>query len=253
MPSVPSFPIRNPLYLQVKDSLLSRIQQSEWKPGEQIPTEGELSKFYGVSIGTIRRAVEILVDNGTLEKKEGKGTFLRTFRSGGYWNAFQIYKNMNGERRGSHWKLVIFECVKADDFLRKKLQLNKGDKVIHFVRQWVQITNGLEECVSLDESYVPEKRFRNFTAQTLKTKLLPNESLYCFYDREFNVVVLNQKCTAHFEIIPENEAKLLNVPPSFQVIRTDRISMTFGHNPIEYRINRGSVLVTKLFFDLSNT
>ena len=91
---------RQPLYQQVRQILLKTIQSGEWKPGEKIPIEPVLAEQMGVSIGTLRRAVESLVNDGILHRREGAGTFFRTYRDLWYWDGFQIYRNLDGQRRG---------------------------------------------------------------------------------------------------------------------------------------------------------
>ncbi|WP_220183179.1 GntR family transcriptional regulator [Sphaerisporangium album] len=66
-----------PLYLQVERSLRLRIDAGEWRPGEKLPTEGELGKAYGVSRVTVRQALARLVDRGALVREQGRGTFVR--------------------------------------------------------------------------------------------------------------------------------------------------------------------------------
>jgi ABC-type glycerol-3-phosphate transport system substrate-binding protein len=66
----------NPLYLQVKDVLLRRIVDGSYGPGESLPSESQLSNDFGTSISTIRQALSILVSEGYLVKKQGKGTFV---------------------------------------------------------------------------------------------------------------------------------------------------------------------------------
>lgn len=57
------------LYLDVKKDLLDKITSGEYSEGTIIPTEHELSDMYSVSRPTIRKAVQILVDAGYLERK----------------------------------------------------------------------------------------------------------------------------------------------------------------------------------------
>lgn len=64
---------RQPLYQQVRQILLTTIQSGEWGPGEKIPIEPVLAQQLGVSIGTLRRAVETLVNDGVLLRREGVG------------------------------------------------------------------------------------------------------------------------------------------------------------------------------------
>lgn len=65
-----------PLYLQIKEHLLSRIESAVWGEGEMIPTEGELCEYYGVSKITVKEAVKLLVKDGKLYRIPGKGTFV---------------------------------------------------------------------------------------------------------------------------------------------------------------------------------
>ncbi|XVH00396.1 GntR family transcriptional regulator [Enterococcus faecium] len=48
----------------------------KYLPGEQLPTEEELCKIYGVSKITIRKAFKLLAESGTVERLRGKGTFV---------------------------------------------------------------------------------------------------------------------------------------------------------------------------------
>lgn len=65
-----------PLYQQLLEDLKRTIENGEYKPGEKIPSEPELSECYSVSRITVRRAVDELCDEGYLIKKQGKGTFV---------------------------------------------------------------------------------------------------------------------------------------------------------------------------------
>ena len=65
-----------PLYLQVKDKILQRIIESRQDAGSVIPSEQVLARTYGTSTSTIRQAINLLVADGILSKKQGKGTFI---------------------------------------------------------------------------------------------------------------------------------------------------------------------------------
>jgi len=65
------------LYIQLTNILQSNIRSGVWRTGQQIPTEEDLCKSYGVSKITVRRAIDNLVFDGYLEKLQGKGTFVR--------------------------------------------------------------------------------------------------------------------------------------------------------------------------------
>lgn len=64
-----------PLYYQILTQLREGLESGRWIPGEKIPTEAELCAEYGVSRITVRHAVENLVEEGLLLRRQGMGTF----------------------------------------------------------------------------------------------------------------------------------------------------------------------------------
>jgi GntR family transcriptional regulator len=78
-----------PLYLQLADQ--QRADAASRKPGEQIESEPQLARRFGVSRFTVTRAVEILVKEGLFTRRQGLGTFVappRLKRSPGYLASF---------------------------------------------------------------------------------------------------------------------------------------------------------------------
>ncbi|RKX48976.1 MAG: hypothetical protein DRP38_03755, partial [Thermotogae bacterium] len=65
-----------PLYHQLKEIIRRNILLGVWKPGDRIPSERELSKEYEVSLMVVRQALSLLVNEGFLVRKQGKGTFV---------------------------------------------------------------------------------------------------------------------------------------------------------------------------------
>lgn len=63
-----------PLYVRLAASLRSRITQGEWPVGVRIPAFEELADGYGVALNTVRKAVELLVNQGLLASGRGRGT-----------------------------------------------------------------------------------------------------------------------------------------------------------------------------------
>jgi len=67
---------RIPLYLQVASVMRQRIESERWKQGEKISTIEELETEFGVARVTIRQAIEILREEGLLDARQGRGTFV---------------------------------------------------------------------------------------------------------------------------------------------------------------------------------
>ncbi len=64
------------LYIQLKEAFREKIRRGEWASDQQIPTEAVLCEMFGVSKITVRQAVGGLVDEGLLNRVQGKGTFV---------------------------------------------------------------------------------------------------------------------------------------------------------------------------------
>ena len=66
------------LHIQITDILVDRIHSSFYKPSDQFPTETQLSTEFGVSRGTMRKAMQLLESQGLVTRIAGKGTFINT-------------------------------------------------------------------------------------------------------------------------------------------------------------------------------
>jgi GntR family transcriptional regulator len=65
-----------PMYRHIAGELRAQIKSGELKAGDKLPTEADLSDSYNASRNTIRDAVELLVREGLIEKRQGQGTFV---------------------------------------------------------------------------------------------------------------------------------------------------------------------------------
>lgn len=61
-------------YRVIKDELMRRVRNREWRAGETIPGEVELAAEFGVARATMNRALRELSDDGVLERKRHAGT-----------------------------------------------------------------------------------------------------------------------------------------------------------------------------------
>ncbi|HSH88460.1 MAG TPA: GntR family transcriptional regulator, partial [Ramlibacter sp.] len=64
-------------YGELAADLRARILRGQWEPGQALTAETELARTYRVALGTMRQAIAVLVDQGLLERRHGKGTFVK--------------------------------------------------------------------------------------------------------------------------------------------------------------------------------
>jgi GntR family transcriptional regulator len=68
---------RLPLHARLRDDLARRLAAGEWPPDTALPSEAALAAAYGVAVNTLRRAFEQLAREGLVERRQGRGTFVR--------------------------------------------------------------------------------------------------------------------------------------------------------------------------------
>ena len=110
------------LYYQLKESLLQKIQDENWKPGQKIPTERELCEMYGVSRITVRTALDDLHNEAYLYRIQGKGTYVK--RSSIDYRLSKFYSlNEELSRRGlkERAQMLSFSKVVPEDKVRAQL------------------------------------------------------------------------------------------------------------------------------------
>jgi DNA-binding GntR family transcriptional regulator len=118
-----------PLWLQLKHALRDLVT-FQLKPGDRIPPEPELCNHYGLSRITVRQAITSLVDEGLLNKQQGRGTFVlapRLAQNLGDADHF-LGSGFDAELPG-RIKLFSAENMPAPDWLARKLGIKAGDDV----------------------------------------------------------------------------------------------------------------------------
>src|SRR6266404_7081927 len=124
-------PAFKPLYLQVKGLLVASLESGEWRPGEAIPSEGELAIRFGVSQGTARKAIAALAADNLVVRRQGKGTFVATHteEKASMFRFLRIRRN-DGRDEYPASRLVDMRRGKASTEVARLLALKAGDAVI---------------------------------------------------------------------------------------------------------------------------
>lgn len=65
-----------PSYVQLADQLRQGIMESKWLPREPIPSITDLVGETGLAVGTVRKAIKVLADEGLVYIVPGRGTFV---------------------------------------------------------------------------------------------------------------------------------------------------------------------------------
>jgi GntR family transcriptional regulator len=125
-----------PLYTQVSDYVLEKIQSGEWPVGHMIPTEMELCKQFNLSRSSVRTALLSLVNDGYLVRSKGRGTFVTTPQRVEESTVFieSFAEEMHKRGYEVETEVLEFRVMRADEEIREHLQLEPGANVIKLSR-----------------------------------------------------------------------------------------------------------------------
>ena len=103
-----------PRYREVKQRLAELLREGKWRHGQAIPSEPLLAQRFGVSIGTLRKAVDELVAENILEREQGRGTFVRSHTRDYMLNVFFQLVDAEGRKELPQIELLSFARWRAD-------------------------------------------------------------------------------------------------------------------------------------------
>jgi GntR family transcriptional regulator len=123
-----------PLYLQLRDALAERIAGGDWKPGSAIPNESDLAREFGVSAGTMRKALDLMEAERLLTRRQGRGTFVNDQASDEFSVRFSNIRNPDGSRVCGEVKAMEITEAAAGELELARLRLRQGDRVYRIER-----------------------------------------------------------------------------------------------------------------------
>jgi GntR family transcriptional regulator len=221
-------PAFHPLYKQIKKLLVQRLEGHAWKPGQIIPTELELSRLFAVSQGTIRRALDELVAENILIRRQGKGTFVATHTEPTHLYRFLRLMPFDGAQEQPERKLVKFQRARASEAVAKALELKTADPILLLRR--LLVFRGVPTV--LEDISLPARMFKGLTAAKFEER---NGYIYELLESEYGVKMVraDEKVTA-FAATAEL-AKSLVVPVDTPLLCVERIAFTYRNRPVEFR------------------
>jgi GntR family transcriptional regulator len=221
-------PHSNPLYEEVRDEITRGLARGEWKHGELIPSEADLAKRFGVSKGTVRRALDELVAENILVRRQGRGTFVATHtRDRTHYHFFRVI-GRDGSRELPQAELLSYRVVRGADEACDALDIEPQSKLVS-VRNLVKLGG---EPVFIDEILIPQAYVPGLT----ETAYADREStIYALYQRRFNINVIRISERLGAGPAPAEHAKLLGLRAHTPVLIVERVAYTYHDRPVELR------------------
>ena len=127
-----------PAYLQLANILRRQISEGIFRPGDQLPSESQLCRRFAISPMTVRRAINLLSDQGVVNTAQGRGTFVAALELGSAVFDLQGLESLFTTESGGAIRLLDVRVVSADERTARKLSLRIGESTIYIRRLFLQ-------------------------------------------------------------------------------------------------------------------
>ncbi len=227
----PGVPVGGPLYKDVKRQMMDSLTHGEWRPGDAIPAERRLSERYGISIGTVRKAIDELVADHILIRQQGRGTFVASHNRDRMLFYFFHVVPLEGPKVYPDVELLAFGRGKADRAAAEALGIATGDPIFR-IRNLLRL-GGRPAIV--DDIALPVPRFATLTEKQFASR---PSTIYNLYQDPFGISVVRTNERLRATVADAETARLLAVPPGAPLLSIRRIALTYNDVPVEYRVSQ---------------
>jgi GntR family transcriptional regulator len=218
-------------YEEVKQKITEDLVRGRYPMGQALPAEKDLSKELDVSIGTLRKAVDELVAEGIVVRRQGRGTYVAEHdlkRLLYYF--FHVVKHDVDKKANPRVELVSLNTAVATKEEASKLNIKEGAPV------W-RLVNCLyleEHCVMIDQITLDKKRFKNLN----RSEFINREgSIYQLYQMKYGQTVVRSSERLRASLVSKQHAEWLDIKANSPVLVIRRVALGIQDDPIEWRIS----------------
>lgn len=193
-----------PKYRVIAELIQQKIVQDYYHEMEKLPTEDEFIEEYGVSRTTIRKALDMLVQNGLIIPRQGSGFFIRKIAKEGFIN-LEIFKGLSADVASTdiQTKVIDFQKMVADEHLAQEMKCEIGTP-LYFVKRL--------RCINQRKSIIEYSYFNKNLIPYLNEEIISN-SIYQYIQCELNLEIHYVDRIIEARYLTDDEATLLNLPP----------------------------------------
>ncbi len=218
---------RIPLYYQIYDLLREELEKGTYLPGNQIPTEAELSERFDVSRITVKQAIQKLVTDGFLFRQQGKGTFVSKPKVNRKLSELiSFHDEMLEKGFVPTSRLLELTMIPARSAVAQALEIPEGNKVINVKR--LRLADG--GVMAVQSSYIPHA----LCPELVNRQDLLTGSLYKILKQDFNLVPATGHEFYAAVVVRGGDAHRLGVTEGSPAFSVRRFAYLADGTPVEY-------------------
>lgn len=232
--SLPSADLGQRRYALVAQGLRGRILSGEWAGGLALPAEQELGRQYEVALGTMRQALQMLVQEGLIERVHGRGTFVKQALTGAPMMRFFRFGQTDSQPPQS--QIVQRSICNAPASVAQSLALAPSHAVLRLER--LRLLSG-KACL-WEEIWLPLPDFSALTESGSDSEPSTwGDLLYPAYAQRCGVQIHRASDTISFGQLAAAQAQQLNLPAAHPCAIVQRLAFDLAGRCMEVRTSRG--------------
>ncbi|MDN6294236.1 MAG: GntR family transcriptional regulator [Alkalibacterium gilvum] len=221
-------------YEEIYTDIKNKIINGDYSATAQLPFEKDLCEAYTTSKMTVKRALDLLVDEGLIIKRRGSGTFVKDLSQKeinritqlNQLNGFTATYDKDGNKVTS--KILDFDVIQADDIVMDKLNLKPGSFVYTIYR--LRYIN--DKPVVLEKTAMPIERVPGLEQTHLEN------SIYHYLKEDLDLTIQSAHRQYTVKKADEDEALQLDIEKDDPVAVTEQITYLDTGETIEYGITK---------------
>ena len=217
-------------YAALAAALRARVVAGEWPPGSALPAESLLATEHQVALGTMRRALELLVADGLVERVHGRGTFVRQGIAGASMLRFFRFDGGSGDVPRS--RILSRHRLAAPAAVARRLGLATGEMVLRLQRLRLLAD---QPCL-LEDLWLPLDVFAPLVDDNTADW---GDLMYPMFARRCGVHVHRAVDDIGFAALTAPQASHLGLAAGHPGVVVQRAAYDLGGRCIEWRITRG--------------
>jgi DNA-binding GntR family transcriptional regulator len=214
-----------PAYAQLANILRRQIAEGAFRPGDQLPSEAQLCRTYGISPMTVRRSINLLSDQGVVNTAQGRGTFVRPLELGAAVFDLQELHEFFQDGVDTAVKLLDVRVVAADERMARKLGLDEGNDAIYIRR----LLTKQGQPIAYHRAYL----IYNPTKPIVEAEM-DVTSLQGLFSRADNQMLKRGELALEATLMNEEEARVLRTSLPAAAVYLEHVFYDFDEQPVSW-------------------
>ncbi len=216
-----------PKYHQIKEMIIEKIEKKEYKSGDKLPSEREISDIYSVSRMTARKALLEVINDGHAYSEPGRGTFVKERTVDNYLTRLEGFSYMVKRSSGKETlsREIEKKIIEADSILSEKLKVPIGTQINMIARS--RIVD--KEPIAFEYSFTKVSDFPGLIDIDFS-----QNSLFEIMTKQYHVEIVHAKQTLEIVYADKDVSRILQVPKKTALFLFKDVSDDVNGRQVEF-------------------